>query len=95
MYLKQTSLIFLFYCLTMVWACDTACSSTGERNGKCYYSCSEGTCHMTANHHQHMFLEGLSQHGYQCRGIGVSGVECDKTSNFGGCYEHRWTCGKC
>ncbi|KAI8093795.1 uncharacterized protein BX664DRAFT_358185 [Halteromyces radiatus] len=88
-----TLILLLLSCLCLTLACDPACTSTGERNGRCYYNCYEGVCHMSAAHHQDQFLRGLRGKGYACNAEGNTVVVCNKSGNFGDCYGHYWGCG--
>ncbi|GJN71191.1 hypothetical protein PLICBS_005253 [Purpureocillium lilacinum] len=74
-------------------ACDTACSGASDRDGRCYYSCTDNACHMSGSHHRDEFLNGLSGRGYDCKPEGYNTLSCAKTDGFGGCWSHKWTCG--
>ncbi|KAJ6441257.1 aureobasidin resistance protein Aur1 [Purpureocillium lavendulum] len=74
-------------------ACDTACSAAQDRDGRCYYACTDNACHMSGTHHRDQFLNGLSTRGYDCKPEGATSLSCAKTADFGGCWSHKWTCG--
>lgn len=91
--LKSLVACLLLVSSSVVFGCDRACSAVSDRNGNCYYQCSEGVCHMSASHHRDQFLTGLGGAGYDCRPNGAGGVYCPKTPEFGDCYAHYWSCG--
>jgi hypothetical protein len=74
-------------------ACNTACSTSAEKNGRCYYNCTDACSSLSATTLRNSFLNGLEQEQFDCRDEGATGLSCVKSSAFGGCGTHYWTCG--
>lgn len=92
--LKLSAICVLLTAVAVAFGCDTSCSAAQDRYGRCYYSCTDGACHMSGVHHRDQFLNGLSTRGYDCKPEGYNTLSCAKTGNFGGCWGHKWTCGQ-
>ncbi|CAJ0552630.1 Ff.00g007080.m01.CDS01 [Fusarium sp. VM40] len=92
----MVSLSYVIYALSAiagVQACKRTCTATGDSGTTCSYSCSQVCSSISANLARNTFLAALQNGGNSCSAVGTSGVQCRKTSKFGSCYDHYWSCG--
>ncbi|WZH39202.1 Kinetochore complex Sim4 subunit Fta4 [Fusarium acuminatum] len=92
----MVSLSYVIYALSAiagVQACKRTCTATGDSGTTCSYSCSQVCSSISANLARNTFLAALQNGGNSCSAVGTSGVKCRKTSKFGSCYDHYWSCG--
>ncbi|EEQ31260.1 uncharacterized protein MCYG_04079 [Microsporum canis CBS 113480] len=68
----KSIVIFALAFFATVNACDTACSTATDKDGRCYYSCTDGVCHLTASSHRDSFLNALLIAKYDCGAEGAT-----------------------
>lgn len=77
-----------------VEACKRTCDIASDKNGYCYYKCTDVCDNVPASQARSKFLADLRSDGYSCSGEGRTVVKCKKTGHFGDCNDHHWSCGR-
>lgn len=73
--------------------CKRTCRATSDAKGLCTYNCTAMCSSLPATEARDNYLSALHSAGHSCKAKGTRGVECKKTSAFGSCYDHYWSCG--
>ncbi|KAH6867723.1 hypothetical protein B0T10DRAFT_502157 [Thelonectria olida] len=88
--------LYVVYALATVagvQACKRTCSATSDTGTTCTYNCTKMCSSLPATEARDTFLAALQSAGHSCSAKGTRGVTCKKTSKFGSCYDHYWSCG--
>ncbi|KAF4457918.1 hypothetical protein F53441_271 [Fusarium austroafricanum] len=90
---KPLFIVYALAAIAGVEACKKTCTAAAEGT-TCSYTCTHVCKDISAKNARDTFLAALQNAGHSCSAVGTSGVKCKKSSKFGSCYDHHWSCGR-
>ncbi|KAH6884003.1 hypothetical protein B0T10DRAFT_494172 [Thelonectria olida] len=86
-------IIYALAAVASVEACKKTCTATTSSGSTCNYNCTNACESYPTKDARDDFLAALQNAGYSCSAVATNRVKCKKTSGFGGCSDHHWSCG--
>ena len=90
---KALYIVYALATVATVEACKKTCTASTSSGGICNSKCTNACESYPTTDARDDFLAALQNSGYSCSAVATNGVKCKKTSAFGRCSAHHWSCG--